>query len=119
MVQNYKYILVEYLTPQKQQIINTFYYKEKKEVVEHLGINYYQFENWINKKLKLKKKELKHLAKFDIFRKFYAYKEKTIEDKVKMPIKDFEELLKIIRHNLIQINNLKIKISEESQNQRF
>ena len=106
MVQNYKYILVEYLTNQKQQIVNTFYYKEKKEVVEHLGITYYQFENWMNRKLRLKKNELKHLLKFDVFRKFYA-QQKTIEDKIKMPLKDFEELIKIIKHNLVQIHELK------------
>ena len=111
MVSYYKYILVEYKTHQKIDILNTFYFKEKKEVYEHLNLSSNQFENWINQKLKLRRKHLKHLQRYDIFRKYYANKTPTIEDYVKMPIKDFEELLKIVKHNLKKIEELKQSLS--------
>ena len=107
MVSYYKYILVEYKTHQKIDILNTFYFKEKKSVVRHLNISCNQFENWINQKLKLKRKHLKHLQRYDIFRKYYCNKTPTIEDYVKMPIKDFEELLKLVKKSLKQVEVIK------------
>jgi hypothetical protein len=59
--------------------------------------------------LKLKRKNLQHLQRYEVFRKYYERldKKRTLENYVQMPIQDFEELLKIIKHNLKKIQELK------------
>jgi transcriptional regulator with XRE-family HTH domain len=105
-----KFLVIEYDTPLKQIVLNRLYFTNKTEICDYLKITSSQLENYLNGKIKGKRKSLSILQRVDIYRK-YQYDFKTVEKKLKIGIKDFESMLEYTKENLKHVKELKEEIT--------
>ena len=86
-------------------ILNRYYFEEKKQLQEHLGISSNTLENFFYGKIKknTKRKSLCILNRIDVFRK-YEYNNKSLERTLHIGLEDLNELFIIIKKNLKKVS---------------